>query len=127
MCLVNKYLGLCVALLLMVGCRPSAPLELTTAEGETTFDIFVRLAHEFPPTDDSLTVVLNHSLAHEGLHEQGARALLSYRENMPRIIDTLQSRGYRVVLVKNTPADNFCDVDIADMEEVNAEMDSWLQ
>ena len=92
MCLVNKYLGLCVALLLLVGCRPSAPLELTTAEGETTFDIFVRLAHEFPPTDDSLTVVLNHSLANEGLHEQGARALLSYREKMPRIIDTLQSR-----------------------------------
>ena len=116
-----------MALLLLVGCRPSAPLELTTAEGETTFDIFVRLAHEFPPTDDSLTVVLNHSLANEGLHEQGARALLSYRENMPRIIDTLQLRGYRVVLVKNTPADNFCDVDIADMEEVNAEMDQWLR
>ena len=127
MCLVNKYLGLCVALLLLVGCRPSAPLELTTREGETPFDIFVRLANEFPPTDDSLTVVLNHSLANEGLHEQGARALLSYRENMPRIIDTLQLRGYRVVLVKNTPADNFCDVDIADMEEVNAEMDQWLR
>ena len=118
---------MCVALLLLVGCRPSAPLELTTREGETTFDIFVRLANEFPPTDDSLTVVLNHSLANEGLHEQGARALLSYRENMPRIIDTLQLRGYRVVLVKNTPADNFCDVDITDMEEVNAEMDQWLR
>ena len=39
-----------------------------------------------------------------------ARALLSYRENMPRIIDTLHHRGYRVLLVPNRPADNFNEV-----------------
>ena len=54
-----------------------------------------------------------------------ARAVLSYRENMPRIIDTLHHRGYRVLLVPNCPADNFNEVDMADMEEVNQEMLYW--
>ena len=113
------------AWLLTACCSADKPLRLATTEGETTFDLFVRLQHEFPPTSDSLTIVLDHSLAHEGLHEHGARALLSYRENMPRIIDTLHHRGYRVLLVPNRPADNFNEVDLADMEEVNQEMQHW--
>ena len=121
----NHILPLLLGALLLTACSADTPLRLATTEGETTFDLFVRLQHEFPPTNDSLSVVLDHSLAHEGLHEQGARALLSYRENMPRIIDTLHHRGYRVLLVPNRPADNFNEVDMADMEEVNQEMLYW--
>ena len=120
----NHILPLFLGAWLLTACSTDNPLRLATTEGETTFDLFVRLQHEFPPTSDSLSVVLDHSLAHEGLHEQGARALLSYRENMPRIIDTLHHRGYRVLLV-NRPADNFNEVDLADMEEVNQEMQHW--
>ncbi|MGN0234947.1 MAG: hypothetical protein ACI4BD_01330 [Paludibacteraceae bacterium] len=121
----HHILPLVLGACLLTSCSADAPLRLATAEGEATFDLFVRLQHEFPPTRDSLTVIFDHSLAHEGLHEQGARALLSYRENMPRLIDTLQQRGYRVVLVPNRPADNFNETDMADMEEVNREMQHW--
>ena len=121
----NHILPLLLGAWLLTACSANTPLRLATTEGETTFDLFVRLQHEFPPTSDSLTIVLDHSLAHEGLHEHGARALLSYRENMPRIIDTLHHRGYRVLLVPNRPADNFNEVDLADMEEVNQEMQHW--
>lgn len=121
----NHILPLFLGAWLLTACSADKPLRLATTEGETTFDLFVRLQHEFPHTSDSLIVILDHSLAHEGLHEQGARALLSYRENMPRIIDTLHHRGYRVLLVPNRPADNFNEVDMADMEEVNQEMQHW--
>lgn len=125
MSLEMKYFILTLLALGALSCRPQAPIFLSTQAHEDTYDLFVRLATDFPPTTDSTLVVLDHPIAHEGLHTLGERALLSYQENMPRLIDTLRHRGYRVALVLNRPAPDFNEVDLQDMAAVNALMPHW--
>lgn len=70
-------------------------------------------------------VVLGVGLGEEGLHEKGERALLSYRENMPRIIERLQEAGKTVVVANSYPSENFNEVDLADLRDINLEVQQW--
>lgn len=70
-------------------------------------------------------VVLCVGLGEEGLHEKGERALLSYRENMPRIVERLQNAGKTVVVANSYPSDNFNEVDYADLRDINLEVQQW--
>ena len=70
-------------------------------------------------------VVLGVGLGEEGLHEKGERALLSYRENMPRIIERLQEAGKTVVVVNSCPSENFNEVDLSDLRDINLEVQQW--
>ena len=57
--------------------------------GNNTYDLLARYETDLLPTQAKY-VVVGLSLGNEGLHEKGERALLSYRENMPRLIEQLQ-------------------------------------
>ena len=70
-------------------------------------------------------VVIGISLGNEGLHEKGARAVLSYRENMPRLIRMLQEQGRVVVVTNNYPRADFNEVDYEDLCDVNLEVQQW--
>jgi uncharacterized OB-fold protein len=70
-------------------------------------------------------VVIGISLGNEGVHENGARAVLSYRENMPRLIRMLQEQGRVVIVTNNYPRADFNEVDYEDLCEVNLEVQQW--
>ncbi len=70
-------------------------------------------------------VVVCVGLGEEGLHEKGERALLSYRENMPRIVARLQEAGKIVVVANSYPSDNFNEVDLSDLQDINIEVQQW--
>ncbi len=70
-------------------------------------------------------VVVCVGLGEEGLHEKGERALLSYRENMPRIVARLQEAGKIVVVANSYPSDNFNEVDLSDLQDINLEVQQW--
>jgi len=93
-------------------------------------DTFERIAHidsmlEKSEMGEAKYVVLGVGLGEEGLHEKGERALLSYRENMPRIIERLQEAGKTVVVANSCPSENFNEVDLSDLRDINLEVQQW--
>lgn len=95
-----------------------------SVDGNNTFDLFARLEKDFAGLDVQY-VVLGISLGNEGLHEVGERAVLSYRENMPRLIRMLQDKGYYVIVVNNYTRGDFNEVDYQDLCTVNLEVQQW--
>ena len=92
--------------------------------GNNTYDLFARYDRDLMPTEAKY-VVIGLSLGNEGLHEKGDRALLSYRENMPRLIRQLQQDGRTVIVTNNYPRADFNSVDYRDLCEVNLEVQQW--
>lgn len=93
-------------------------------DGNNTYDLFARFDRDMTPVEAKY-VVIGISLGNEGLHEKGARAVLSYRENMPRLIRMLQEQGRTVIVTNNYPRADFNQVDYADLCEVNLEVQQW--
>jgi lysophospholipase L1-like esterase len=93
-------------------------------DGNNTYDLFARFDRDMTPVEAKY-VVIGISLGNEGLHEKGARAVLSYRENMPRLIRMLQEQGRTVIVINNYPRADFNQVDYADLCEVNLEVQQW--
>lgn len=95
-----------------------------SVSGNCTYDLFARYDRDMKP-EKAKYVVLGLSLGNEGLHEKGARALLSYRENMPRLIKMLQDDGHVVIVCNNYSRADFNDVDFRDLCRVNLELQEW--
>lgn len=95
-----------------------------SVSGNDTYDLFARYDRDLTPTSAKY-VVVGLSLGNEGLHEKGERALLSYRENMPRLIEQLQRDGRIVIVTNNYPRADFNAVDYNDLCEVNLEVQQW--
>ena len=95
-----------------------------SVSGNDTYDLFARYDRDLMPTSAKY-VVIGLSLGNEGLHEKGERALLSYRENMPRLIEQLQRDGRIVIVTNNYPRADFNAVDYEDLCEVNLEVQQW--
>lgn len=93
-------------------------------DGNNTYDLFARFDRDMTPVEAKY-VVIGISLGNEGLHEKGARAVLSYRENMPRLIRMLQEQGRVVIVTNNYPRADFNMVDYADLCDVNLEVQQW--
>lgn len=95
-----------------------------SVSGNCTYDLFARYDRDMKP-EKAKYVVLGLSLGNEGLHEKGARALLSYRENMPRLIKMLQDDGHVVIVCNNYSRADFNEVDFRDLCRVNLELQEW--
>lgn len=95
-----------------------------SVDGNNTYDLFARFDHDMTPVEAKY-VVIGISLGNEGLHEKGARAVLSYKENMPRLIRMLQEQGRVVVVANNYPRADFNLVDYEDLCAVNLEVQQW--
>lgn len=95
-----------------------------SVDGNCTWDLFARFERDLVPTEAKY-VVLGISLGNEGLHELGGRALLSYRENMPRLIKMLHDEGREVIVVNNYPRADFNATDYEDLCTVNLEVQEW--
>ena len=95
-----------------------------SVDGNNTYDLFARFDRDMTPVEAKY-VVIGISLGNEGLHEKGARAMLSYRENMPRLIRMLQEQGRVVVVTNNYPRADFNEVDYEDLCDVNLEVQQW--
>jgi len=95
-----------------------------SVSGNDTYDLLARYNSDLLPAQAKY-VVIGLSLGNEGLHEKGARALLSYRENMPRLIEQLQHDGRTVIVTNNYPRADFNAVDYNDLCEVNLEVQQW--
>lgn len=95
-----------------------------SVSGNDTYDLFARYDRDLMPTSAKY-VVIGLSLGNEGLHEKGERALLSYRENMPRLIEQLQRDGRIVIVTNNYPRADFNAVDYEDLCEMNLEVQQW--
>ena len=93
-------------------------------DGNNTYDLFARFDRDMTPVEAKY-VVIGISLGNEGLHEKGARAVLSYRENMPRLIRMLQEQGRTVIVTNNYPRADFNMVDYEDLCDVNLEVQQW--
>lgn len=92
--------------------------------GNNTYDLLARYETDLLATQAKY-VVIGLSLGNEGLHEKGERALLSYRENMPRLIDMLQRDGRTVIVTNNYSRADFNPVDYSDLCTVNLEVQQW--
>lgn len=95
-----------------------------SVSGNNTYDLFARYERDFLSVKAKY-VVIGLSLGNEGLHEKGDRALLSYRENMPRLIRQLQQDGRVVIVTNNYPRADFNPTDYHDLCEVNLEVQQW--
>ena len=93
-------------------------------DGNNTYDLFARFERDMTPVEAKY-VVIGISLGNEGVHEKGARAVLSYKENMPRLIRMLQDQGRVVVVTNNYPRADFNEVDYEDLCAVNLEVQQW--
>ncbi len=93
-------------------------------DGNNTYDLFARFERDMTPIEAKY-VVIGISLGNEGLHEKGARAVLSYKENMPRLIRMLQEQGRVVIVTNNYPRADFNPVDYEDLCAVNLEVQQW--
>ena len=93
-------------------------------DGNCTYDLFARFDRDMTPVEAKY-VVIGISLGNEGVHENGARAVLSYRENMPRLIRMLQEQGRVVIVTNNYPRADFNEVDYEDLCAVNLEVQQW--
>ena len=93
-------------------------------DGNCTYDLFARFDRDMTPVEAKY-VVIGISLGNEGVHENGARAVLSYRENMPRLIHMLQEQGRTVIVTNNYPRADFNEVDYEDLCAVNLEVQQW--
>lgn len=95
-----------------------------SVSGNNTFDLFARFDSSMTPIP-ARYVVMGVSLGNEGLHEMGGRAMLSYRENMPRLIRMLQDQGRTVIVANNYSRADFNAVDFRDLCEMNLEVHQW--
>lgn len=95
-----------------------------SVSGNNTFDLFARFDTSMTPIP-ARYVVMGVSLGNEGLHETGERAMLSYRENMPRLIKMLQDQGRTVIVANNYSRADFNEVDFRDLCEMNLEVHQW--
>lgn len=95
-----------------------------SVNGNNTFDLFARFDQDLVPVDAKY-VVIGVSLGNEGLHETGERAVLSYRENMPRLIQQVHDLGRVAIVTNNYSRADFNAVDFRDLCEVNLEMQQW--
>lgn len=95
-----------------------------SVDGNNTYDLFARFERDMTPIEAKY-VVIGISLGNEGLHEKGARAVLSYKENMPRLIRMLQEQGRTVIITNNYPRADFNEVDYEDLCAVNLEVQLW--
>ena len=93
-------------------------------DGNNTYDLFARFDRDMTPVEAKY-VVIGISLGNEGVHEKGARAVLSYKENMPRLIRMLQEQGRTVIVTNNYPRADFNEVDYEDLCAVNLEVQQW--
>ena len=93
-------------------------------DGNNTYDLFARFERDMTPVEAKY-VVIGISLGNEGIHEKGARAVLSYKENMPRLIRMLQEQGRMVIVTNNYPRADFNEVDYEDLCAVNLEVQQW--
>ena len=93
-------------------------------DGNNTYDLFARFDRDMTPVEAKY-VVIGISLGNEGVHEKGARAVLSYKENMPRLIRMLQEQGRVVIVTNNYPRADFNEVDYEDLCAVNLEVQQW--
>lgn len=93
-------------------------------DGNNTYDLFARFDRDMTPVEARF-VVIGISLGNEGLHEKGARAVLAYKENMPRLIRMLQEQGRIVIVTNNYPRADFNPVDYEDLCAVNLEVQQW--
>ena len=93
-------------------------------DGNNTYDLFARFDRDMTPVEAKY-VVIGISLGNEGVHEKGARAVLSYKENMPRLIRMLQEQGRVVIVTNNYPRADFNEVDYEDLCDVNLEVQQW--
>lgn len=95
-----------------------------SVNGNNTYDLFARFDRDLVPTTGKY-VVIGVSLGNEGLHEKGGRALLSYRENMPRLIQQIHDLGRVAIVTNNYSRADFNAVDFQDLCEVNLEVQQW--
>lgn len=95
-----------------------------SVSGNNTFDLFARYDRDMKP-EKARYVVMGLSLGNEGLHENGERAMLSYRENMPRLIKMLQDDGHVVIVCNNYSRADFNDIDYRDLCITNLELQEW--
>lgn len=95
-----------------------------SVNGNCTWDLFARFDCDLTPVEAKY-VVIGISLGNEGLHEKGDRAVLSYKENMPRLIRMLQEQGRIVVVTNNYPRADFNPTDYEDLCAVNMEVQQW--
>lgn len=95
-----------------------------SVSGNCTYDLFARYDRDMKP-EQAKYVVIGLSLGNEGLHEKGFRAMLSYRENMPRLIKMLQEDGHTVIVANNYSRADFNEVDFRDLCIVNLEVQQW--
>lgn len=92
--------------------------------GNNTYDLLARYASDLLSTKAKY-VVIGLSLGNEGLHEKGERALLSYNENMTRLIRQLQQDGRVVIVTNNYPRTDYNAVDYNDLCTENLAMQQW--
>lgn len=92
--------------------------------GNNTYDLLARYERDLLPTK-ARYVVIGVSLGNEGLHEKGERALLSYRENMPRLIRQLQQDGRVVIVANNYPRADYNALDYNDLCAENLAVQQW--
>lgn len=95
-----------------------------SVNGNNTYDLFARFDRDLTPLEGKY-VVLGISLGNEGLHEKGRRAVLSYQENMPRLIQQIQDQGRIAIVTNNYSRTDFNEVDFADLCRVNLEVQQW--
>ena len=95
-----------------------------SVNGNNTYDLLARFERDLG-ADSSRYVVIGLSLGNEGLHEHGEAALLSYRENMQRLIDMVRAAGKVPVVTNNYTRADFNEVDYQDLLEMNLEMQQW--
>lgn len=89
--------------------------------GEDTFDLLARYDITLREHRNK-QIILRVSLADEGLHELGERALLSYRENIDMLVRKLTADGREVSVMLSPMSPGFNRVDSMDVVEIN----EWL-
>lgn len=102
-------------------CFPSVNISV---DGNNTYDLLARFNNDVLTTNAKY-VVFGVSLGNEGLHEHGEAALLSYRENMQRLISMVSEAGRVPVVCNNYGRADFNPVDYQDLIEVNMEVQQW--
>ncbi len=129
--LVRDLFGILIGYVLFLpisGCRVFGNQKVYYwTNGGDTFERIANLNNLLEKSEmgEAKYVVLGVGLGEEGLHEKGERALLSYRENMPRIIERLQESGKTVVVANSYPSENFNEVDLSDLRDINLEVQQW--
>ena len=95
-----------------------------SVNGNNTYDLLARFERDLL-ADKSEYVVIGLSLGNERLHEDGDAAVLSYTENMQKLIGMVREAGKVPVVTNNYTRADFNDVDYRDIQKVNLAMQQW--